>query len=174
MHNTDRPCPPGCVAVDCGFNIRRNVRVRDPERLRGADFVLSKKTLRGYTLRAEPSLNPSDIYTYAGRVERVIDGDTLLAEIDCGFHTALRIRLRLRGIDTPEIDTEDGREVREFVRRALACSDAIVLKTHKPDKYERYLSDIFYLPGEHDPERILREGTFLNQELLDLGFAIKS
>ena len=48
-------------------------------------------------------------------------------------------------------------------------------------KYDRYLSDIFYLPTLKlrqagsldigDPERTAAEGVFLNQELLDQGLA---
>ncbi len=39
------------------------------------------------------------------------------------------------------------------------------------DKYARYLSDIFYLPGSKNPERVCSQGQFLNQELLDKGLA---
>jgi len=36
-------------------------------------------------------------------VPRVIDGDTFDLDIDLGFYASLRVRIRLYGIDTPEI-----------------------------------------------------------------------
>jgi len=46
-----------------------------------------------------------------------------------------------------------------------------VLTTSKPDKYDRYLADLFYLEGEADPERVAELGNCLNQELIDRGLA---
>ena len=31
----------------------------------------------------------------------------------------------------------------------------------------RYIADVFYLPGESDPQVVLRNGVFLNRELLE-------
>ena len=41
----------------------------------------------------------------------------------------------------------------------------------KDDKYDRYLADVFFLAGARRPKRILKEGLFLNQVLLDKGMA---
>jgi len=43
----------------------------------------------------------------------------------------------------------------------------------KSDKYDRYLADVFFLVGARSPKRILKEGLFLNQVLLDKGMATK-
>jgi endonuclease YncB( thermonuclease family) len=48
----------------------------------------------------------------------------------------------------------------------------LVIKTYKQEKYGRFLADVFYQKGATDRERILREGIFLNQELLDEGLAV--
>jgi endonuclease YncB( thermonuclease family) len=55
------------------------------------------------------------------------------------------------------------------VLERLKDQEWIIVKTYKDtaDKYDRYLADIFYLPGERDPQTITLEGRFLNQELLD-------
>ena len=37
--------------------------------------------------------------------------------------------------------------------------------------FDRFLVDVFYLPGCDDAERIAREGILLNQELIDEGLA---
>lgn len=135
------------VVVDCGFNLWRS-------------------------LASHESINLGEAsYTYPATVESVIDGDTLWAVIDCGFDAFLREKLRLRGIDTPELGTPAGDKAKQFVRRTLKSCPVIVIQTHKVDKYARHLSDIFYLSGCKDPQRIGSEGQLLNQTLLDKGLA---
>lgn len=47
------------------------------------------------------------MYTYKAKLVRVVDGDTIDAEIDLGFNVLIRQRIRLYGIDTPESRTRD-------------------------------------------------------------------
>ena len=113
------------------------------------------------------------LYTYRAIVEGVVDGDTLWTHVDCGFRTWTRQKLRLRGIDTPETSTVAGQRVRNFVVQTLREVPFVVLTTTKSDKYDRYLSDVFYLPGGTDPQDVLDRGTFLNQQLIDRGMAVR-
>jgi endonuclease YncB( thermonuclease family) len=113
------------------------------------------------------------LYTYRAVVEGVVDGDTLWTRVDCGFRTWTRQKLRLRGIDTPETSTVAGQRVRDFVTQTLREVPFVVLTTTKSDKYDRYLSDLFCLPGGTDPQDALDKGTFLNQQLLDQGMAVR-
>ena len=107
-------------------------------------------------------------YTYPAWVDRVIDGDTLIATVDLGFgFETTPQRLRLRGIDCPELNTQAGRNAREYVREALSQVGFIVITTHKTDTYGRYLADVRYLPGEPDPQVVVKRGQYLNRELLD-------
>ena len=55
----------------------------------------------------------------------------------------------------------------DYVRQALAEVDFIVICTGSRDPYGRYLTDLFYLPGSNDPTEILKDGLFLNRQLLD-------
>ena len=75
-----------------------------------------------------------------------------------------------------------GQQAKDFVESALRAVEFVIIKTYGADKYDRYLVDIFYLPVEYsdiglhletDPYRVLQQGKFLNQELLDLGLAKK-
>ncbi len=160
------------VTIDCGFNIHKTIKF-EGIRLKSNTIIQSFKDNEIYRLENASDILPHQLYTFTAFIERIIDADTLLAVIDCGFHTALRMRLRLKGIDAPEIDTEEGIKARAFVVRALKNSPVIGIKTYRADKYSRYLADIFYLPGEMDPHKIITEGIFLNQQLLDNGMAIK-
>jgi micrococcal nuclease len=47
------------------------------------------------------------MYTYKAKLIRVVDGDTIDAEIDLGFGVFMRQRVRLYGINTPESRTKD-------------------------------------------------------------------
>ena len=81
--------------------------------------------------------------------------------------------MRLRGIDAPELPTAAGKEAKTFVEEALCGLLFVAVTTTKPDKYDRYLADIFYLVNEKDPNVVIREGIFLNRELLKAGLAKK-
>jgi endonuclease YncB( thermonuclease family)/ribosomal protein S17E len=160
------------IVIDCGFNIWKTIPVKNKEELHNTTFIRSKKNKNSYRIKPAGDVTASEIYTYKAYIEKVIDGDTLRVLVDCGFHTTVRQKLRLRGIDTPEMDTPEGRKAGNFVMSELKESPFVVIKTYKSDKYDRYLSDVFYLPGEEDIEKINREGIFLNRELLVKGMAV--
>ena len=42
-------------------------------------------------------------YQYRARVDRVVDGDTVVCEIDLGFHITAKHSIRLADIDAPEL-----------------------------------------------------------------------
>lgn len=52
----------------------------------------------------------SALYNYKCKLIRVIDGDTIHADVDLGFHTWRKVNLRLADIDAPEIRTKDEEE----------------------------------------------------------------
>lgn len=47
------------------------------------------------------------MYTYKAKLNRIIDGDTLDAEIDLGFGVFVKQRIRLYGIATPDAHSSD-------------------------------------------------------------------
>jgi endonuclease YncB( thermonuclease family) len=73
--------------------------------------------------------------------------------------------VRLRELDIPELDTFEGRTAREFVSDLLVKDTEIALTTTKPDKYDRYLGDVFL--GEGTARDILKAVLFLNRMLLE-------
>jgi len=50
------------------------------------------------------------LYQYRCRVLRVVDGDTVIAEIDLGCHVLIVREVRLVGINTPECNSKDPAE----------------------------------------------------------------
>ncbi len=157
--------------LDLGFHLAVDSAAADYIRFVNSRLVVSMKENGGYRLETYHGLT-EELYTYAACVDRVIDGDTLIARIDLGYGLLTTQRLRLRGIDAPEVATVAGVKAREYLTGRLKGLDRIVVKTHKdPEKYGRYLTDLFILPGIQDVARIAREGVYINQELLDRGLA---
>ena len=97
----------------------------------------------------DPQTRPTfaDRYVYAAKCVKVIDGDTLDLDIDLGFHVIIRQRVRLRGIDTPELRGPDKARA-EKARDEVACYAMdvdLIIRTErdKTDKYGRMLADVW-------------------------------
>jgi hypothetical protein len=158
------------LALDLGFALRRRVELRGIDHPQPGLVVESRKRGKGYAFAAL-ELKRDRLYTFAAVVRDVVDGDTLVGEIDCGFDCRLVQRLRLRGLDAPELSAPQGQRARAFVEEALEKVLFVVVKTFRPDKYGRYLADLFYLEGADDPRQVAAEGVFLNRQLLEEGLA---
>ena len=113
----------------------------------------------------------SDLFTFRGKLRRLIDADTPLMMIDQGFGRWTHQRLRLNGIDAPEIGTLAGQRAKKWVEDELKGIENLVVKTYKTDKWDRYLVDMFYLPKEKDLHRIAAEGLWLNGRMVKAGVA---
>lgn len=105
-------------------------------------------------------------YIYNAKVLRVIDGDTIDVSIDLGFRAWRTERLRLLGVDTPELNAKDpvirehAVKARDFVQWKVDQKD-IVIRTHKSDSFGRWLAEIFYMDSDKQInlcEQLLAEG----------------
>jgi len=75
-------------------------------------------------------------------------GDTLRVVVDLGFDTTTRQDIRLKGLDCPEMDTDEGKAAKRSVENAFRGLESITLKSVKPDQYDRYLGDVFFLDAK--------------------------
>lgn len=108
------------------------------------------------------------MYEYKAKVIRVIDGDSLILDIDLGFRTHIEIPARLAHINAPEmLDKDDEKRARAKKAKQklieLLTDPQVIIRSFKPfkvDKYGRYLVEI-----------INSDGTNVNQTLMDLGYA---
>ena len=107
---------------------------------------------------------------YVKEVKKVVDGDTIDADIDLGFDISFSSRVRLAGIDTPESRTVDklekqlGLESKAYLKNAIDSAKTVVIKTEKMDsseKYGRILGWVF-LDGSE---------VSINQKMIDDGYA---
>ncbi|NBT76671.1 MAG: nuclease [Betaproteobacteria bacterium] len=105
-------------------------------------------------------------YTYKAIVTRVVDGDTVIADIDLGMDLWRKnVRLRLAGINAPEAETPQGEAAARGLREMFEQGrDQVLISTQKDrsDKYGRLLATIF-----------LFGGTSVNQRMVELGHAVK-
>jgi endonuclease YncB( thermonuclease family) len=106
-------------------------------------------------------------YTYKAYIIEIIDGDTLWVDIDLGFNTWTQQKVRLRGVNTPKLESEKGLAAQKFVLSELKNLPFVALRTYWRDKFTRYLVDVFYGQPNHNFLTVAREGAFLNQALLD-------
>ena len=106
------------------------------------------------------------MYTYKAKLDRVIDGDTVDANIDLGFDITIHKRIRLAGIDTPESRTRDLEEK----AKGLASKDKLiellgngdfVLESKEVGKYGRVLGTL------------LVEDVNINDTLVKEGYAVE-
>lgn len=111
------------------------------------------------------------MYEYRARITRVIDGDTVEAEIDLGFHVSLSVTLRLAGINAPEtkgVERPRGLAATRFLDSLLTeltgGTRQVTVRTQKDvtEKYGRYLAEL--ITGE----------TNLNQSLVTAGHAVQA
>ena len=87
------------------------------------------------------------MYQYSAKILKVVDGDTVHAEVDLGFDTKQKMTFRLLGLDAPETRTKDleekrrGNEVKEWLTKRIENRNVIVeTKKDKKEKYGRYLA----------------------------------
>ncbi len=160
-------------ALDLGFRLQASLPAGTP-RFKDKDTVellLKEGRVEG----VEKSLTGQDaLFTYQATVDKIVDGDTFLVTFDFHLNVTVSQKLRLRGIDCPEIDTKEGQKAKRFVQSRLKDCDFVIVKTYKDraDKFDRYLADIFYAPNEKDPAVVAAEGIYLNQELLNERLAV--
>ena len=142
-----------------------------------------------FTLRKTKALKPGEavlergsdpLHIYRAIIERVVDGDTLLARINLGFEVWVSQRIRFRGINTAELirngvktgkDPDRADKAKAFVEDRLKGIEFVVIKTYKTDMYGRYVADVFYSPTITEKEKVFGEGFFLNADLLKAGLA---
>jgi micrococcal nuclease len=117
-------------------------------------------------------MSDKDPYIYRIKsVGRVVDGDTIDADIDLGFDISLTKRIRLAGIDTPESRTTNkaektlGLDAKNWLKHRLEEAKDIIIRTELPDSTEKYGRIIGHL-------YINGEDSSLNNQMITEGYAL--
>ena len=156
------------------YYMERGARERwSRERLRSAirADVFSRSREGGGDPKAALARPDAGPYVYEAVVDRVVDGDTLIARIDLGFDVWKSQRVRLRGVEAPASDTPKGKKTTRFVEKEMQKARCAAVRTYKLDKYGRYVADVFYSVDEMDARELVEGGAFLNEALVKKGLA---
>jgi endonuclease YncB( thermonuclease family) len=113
------------------------------------------------------------LHVYKAYVESIVDGNSIIVNIDFGFDIFSTHKLRLNGMSAGNLNTDNGLKAKNFIKSKLSGLEFIVIKTYSTDKFDKYIADIFYSRVYSDMESVIISGNFLNQELLDSGLAIR-
>jgi micrococcal nuclease len=114
-----------------------------------ADPVKPSRPVPSSAATSAASVAPEPFVYRLRTLVRVVDGDTLDLDLDLGFSLVLRQRIRLFGVDTPEIHTRDaaekarGLEAQAYVSSWFQQPGEVLVRTTKEEKYGRMLADCF-------------------------------
>lgn len=118
------------------------------------------------TKAVKTSRTVKDLYTYKAYLQKVIDGDTLWAVLNTGVRNVMREKLRLRGIDCPEIDTVEGKAAKKFVEDLLRNVPSLTIHSSQNATYDRFEADVFFTDKTG-------QEVYLNNLLLEKGYAVR-
>lgn len=103
-------------------------------------------------------------YLYKVTVDQVVDGDTVWLTVDLGFYIDHRTKIRMAGINAPELSTDAGKTasaaLSAFIQAHPGQWTAQTFKTGE-DKYGRWLCTLF-----------APDGTDVNEWMLANGYAV--
>ena len=102
------------------------------------------------------------IWTFPARLVRVIDGDTVVLDLDLGFYQwRLGRSYRLARIDAPELNTELGKVARAAVDAFLVGESLLVksllAQTSKADNFGRFIVELL-ADGENVSDWLVANG----------------
>jgi endonuclease YncB( thermonuclease family) len=117
------------------------------------------------------------MYEYHAVVDRVVDGDTIDVTIDLGFHTHIKTRVRMEGMNAPESRTRDLEEKERGLAAKARLQEIIeynknhcILRVSGLGKYGRALATVFV----NNLSPVAKEGITLvdvNKQLIKEGHA---
>lgn len=105
------------------------------------------------------------MYEYKATVKRIIDGDSLILDIDLGFYMFMNeTKIRLYGLDTPEMASEDpllrlqAVLATRYLFDNLQIGEKVIIKTvlDKREKYGRLLATIITKDGLNINEGLIQ------------------
>jgi endonuclease YncB( thermonuclease family) len=89
---------------------------------------------------------------YRAVIDLVHDGDTVHAKLDVGFDLTVYTRIRIDGINAPELSTQAGKDARDFAKALLASGDAVEVEvvSFGWDKYGGRIDGSMKMPDGRD------------------------
>lgn len=110
------------------------------------------------------------MYHYKATVRRVIDGDTVDMNMDLGFGVSKLVRIRLWGIDAPELkgdERSEGLAAKAYLEGLLPVGVSAEVYTRKDKEagWGRYVGEVYSLTSDHSIE------FSISDEMVEAGYA---
>lgn len=83
-------------------------------------------------------------WTVPAIVINVVDGDTIRLQLDLGWHVTYTARVRIAGINAPEMKTPEGIAAKQYAQSVLRSGDEVIFTSTSLDKYGRPLGHLIY------------------------------
>lgn len=155
----------GSGFLDLGFYCMVPVRSREMKGLAHRAMVRISGVAGAGNVRSmrlkEVRCGGGERYCYDGVMIDVVDGDTVLVRLHLGLGVYHSVRLRLRGVNAPELATAEGQKAQAFVKGRVKPGDSVRVLTYGLDTYGRWIGDLF----------CNREELFMNRALIEGGLA---
>jgi endonuclease YncB( thermonuclease family) len=158
------------LLLDVGMGAEHGLALAGPSGFEPGDIVMTKRDGSLYQVEEGERAN---LYTFAATVSRVVDGDTFWVKVDYGFEFYQPWKVRLRGVDAPELPTEAGVAAKVWVEERLGEVPFIVMTTTKVGMFGRYIADVFF-GADGDVGDIAGRGRYLNGEMVEAGVALRA
>ena len=120
------------------------------------------------------------LYHRRFKVERVVDGDTIVGAIDNGFYTAIVNYFRLYGLNAPELNSKDekvriaAQSAKSWLGSQLGHGEFVLRSFKNPaDKYGRFLVEIWAILGYDDKGNVELAEKSINQLMIEAGHAVR-
>jgi len=98
-------------------------------------------------------------YEYFATANKIVDGDTINLTIDLGFRMTMTANCRLSEINAPEINTEAGKQSKQFLETLIKPGQKYFIQSTGLDKYGRPIVKIFV------------NDMVVNYHMIEMGFA---
>lgn len=107
---------------------------------------------------------------YRGIVDLAHDGDTINIKLDLGFDVTVYARVRVQGINAPELSTASGKAARDFAQSVLPPGTKVSVISFGWDKYGGRIDGSIHFD---EPYQTLGQSyTDFAQLMLDTGHAV--
>lgn len=100
----------------------------------------------------------TDDYIRSARVIRVIDGDTVIVDVDLGFYVWVRMSCRLAGINARELHAPGGPAAGAHLAGLLPEGGLVTVGSVRADKFAGRFDGVIRFNGEDINQRMVADG----------------
>jgi len=100
----------------------------------------------------------ADYGPYPGEIDSVHDGDTVNVILDVGFDLSIYTRVRVFGINAPELSTPEGKAARDFAKKILKKGTRVTVLSKGWDKFGGRIDAVITVKGVDFAKKMLDAG----------------